>query len=102
MNAGSVLPASPSFLRSFSSNLFVGVGVVHLAGIAAALLKLIGPIEAAMIHLGPDILVFVNSVKLLRVRIPSVRGIKAGAAVMNVAAWLIDAPCERTMTGSIA
>lgn len=29
----------------------------------------IGPIQAAMIHLGPDILVFLNSVKLLRVKI---------------------------------
>lgn len=51
-------------------NLFVGVGVVHVLGIAAALMGWIGPIEAAIIHLGPDMLVFVNSVKLLRVRIP--------------------------------
>ena len=51
-------------------NLFVGVGVVHVLGITAALLGWIGPIEAAVIHLGPDVLVFVNSVKLLRVRIP--------------------------------
>ena len=58
--------------RTIKENLFVGVGVVHVAGIVAALLRLIGPIEAAMIHLGPDILVFVNSVKLLRVRIPTV------------------------------
>jgi Cd2+/Zn2+-exporting ATPase len=29
----------------------------------------IGPIEASFIHLGPDVLVFVNSVKLLKVRI---------------------------------
>ncbi len=55
--------------RTIKENLFVGVGVVHLAGIAAALLGLIGPIEAAIIHLGPDILVFLNSVKLLRVKI---------------------------------
>ena len=43
----------------------VGVGL----GITAALLGWIGPIEAAIIHLGPDVLVFLNSVKLLRVRI---------------------------------
>jgi heavy metal translocating P-type ATPase len=55
--------------RTIRENIFVGVGVVHVLGIAAALLGLIGPIEAAMIHLGPDILVFVNSVKLLRVRL---------------------------------
>ena len=58
--------------RTVQENLFVGVGVVHVLGIAAALLGWIGPIEAAIIHLGPDILVFVNSVKLLKVRIPGV------------------------------
>ena len=55
--------------RTIQENIFVGVGVVHVLGITAALLGWIGPIQAAMIHLGPDILVFVNSVKLLRVRI---------------------------------
>ncbi len=55
--------------RTIQENLFVGVGVVHILGITAALLRLIGPIEAAIIHLGPDILVFLNSVKLLTVRI---------------------------------
>ena len=55
--------------RTIQENLFVGVGVVHLCGISAALLGWIGPIQAAILHLGPDILVFLNSVKLLRVRI---------------------------------
>lgn len=58
--------------RTVQENLFVGVGVVHVLGITAALMGWIGPIEAAIIHLGPDILVFVNSVKLLRVRIEGV------------------------------
>ncbi|HYU25093.1 MAG TPA: cation-translocating P-type ATPase, partial [Thermoanaerobaculia bacterium] len=58
--------------RTIKENLIFGVGVVHVAGILAALLKLIGPVQAALIHLGPDILVFVNSVKLLRVHIPNV------------------------------
>ena len=40
-----------------------------MLGITAALLGLIGPIEAAIIHLGPDVLVFLNSVKLLRVKL---------------------------------
>jgi len=56
--------------RTIQENLFVGVGVVHVLGITAALLGWIGPIEAAFIHLGPDVLVFINSVKLLRIRIP--------------------------------
>ena len=55
--------------RTIQENLFVGVGVVHVLGITAALLGWIGPIQAAVLHLGPDVLVFVNSVKLLRVRI---------------------------------
>lgn len=55
--------------RTIQENLYVGVGVVHVLGITAALLGWIGPIQAAMIHLGPDILVFLNSVKILRVKI---------------------------------
>lgn len=55
--------------RTIQENLFVGVGVVHVLGITAALMGWIGPIEAAVLHLGPDILVFLNSAKLLRVRI---------------------------------
>ena len=58
--------------RTIQENLFVGVGVVHVLGITAALLGWIGPIEAAILHLGPDVLVFANSVKLLRVRIDGV------------------------------
>lgn len=57
--------------RTIQENLFVGVGVVHVLGITAALLGWIGPVQAALLHLGPDILVFINSIKLLRVRIES-------------------------------
>lgn len=56
--------------RTIQENLWVGVGVVHVLGITAALMGWIGPIQAAILHLGPDVLVFLNSVKLLRVRIP--------------------------------
>lgn len=55
--------------RTIKENLFVGVGVVHVLGIIAALMRWIGPVQAALIHLGPDVLVFLNSVKLLRVRL---------------------------------
>ncbi|WP_374139565.1 HAD-IC family P-type ATPase, partial [Sphingomonas sp.] len=54
--------------RTIQENLWVGVGVVHVLGITAALMGWIGPIQAAFIHLGPDVMVFLNSVKLLRVR----------------------------------
>ena len=56
-------------IRTIKENIIGGVGVVHVLGITAALLGWIGPIQAAMLHLGPDILVFVNSIKLLRVRL---------------------------------
>ncbi|HML50900.1 MAG TPA: cation-translocating P-type ATPase [Propionicimonas sp.] len=55
--------------RTIQENLFLGVGVVHVLGITAALLGWINPIQAALIHMGPDILVFLNSTKLLRVKI---------------------------------
>ncbi|OYW01633.1 MAG: exopolyphosphatase, partial [Acidobacteria bacterium 37-65-4] len=55
--------------RVIQENIFVGVGVVHVTGIILVLLKIIGPVEAAAIHLVPDFLVFVNSTKLLRVKI---------------------------------
>lgn len=55
--------------RTIQENLLVGVGVVHVLGITAALMGWIGPIQAALLHLGPDVLVFLNSVKLLRVQL---------------------------------
>ena len=55
--------------RTIQENLVFGVGVVHVLGITAALLGWIGPIQAALLHLGPDVLVFLNSVKFLRVRL---------------------------------
>jgi Cd2+/Zn2+-exporting ATPase len=55
--------------RTIRENIFVGVGVVHVIGITLVLLKIIGPIEAAAIHLLPDTLVFINSIKLLRIKI---------------------------------
>jgi P-type E1-E2 ATPase len=54
--------------RTIRENIFVGVGVVHVMGITLVLLKIIGPIEAAALHLLPDTLVFINSIKLLRVK----------------------------------
>lgn len=50
-------------------NIFVGVGVVHVIGITLVLMGILGPIQAAIIHLVPDTLVFINSIKLLRVKI---------------------------------
>lgn len=55
--------------RTIKENIFVGVGVVHVVGIILVLTKVIGPVEAAIIHLVPDTLVFLNSVKLLKIKI---------------------------------
>lgn len=44
--------------------LFVDVRVVQVCGSTAALLGWIGPIQAALLHLGPDESVFLNSIKL--------------------------------------
>ena len=55
--------------RTIKENIFVGVGVVHVVGITLVLLRVIGPIQAAAIHLLPDTLVFLNSIKLLRIKI---------------------------------
>ena len=55
--------------RTIQQNLIGGVGIVHILGITAALLGLIGPIQAALLHLGPDILVFLNSVRLLKTKL---------------------------------
>ena len=43
-----------------------GTKVVHVLGIPVALMGWIGPIQAALLHQGPDILVFVNSANCCR------------------------------------
>lgn len=55
--------------RTVKENIFIGVGFVHVVGIILVLTQIIGPIQAAAIHLVPDVLVFLNSVKLLKVKI---------------------------------
>ncbi|MEO6135296.1 MAG: cation-translocating P-type ATPase [Ginsengibacter sp.] len=55
--------------KTIKENIIVGVGVVHVTGIILVLLRIIGPVEAAAIHLLPDTLVFLNSIKLLKVKI---------------------------------
>jgi len=60
---------SKKAFRTIKENIIVGVGVVHVTGIILVLLRIIGPIQAAAIHLVPDTLVFLNSIKLLKVKI---------------------------------
>lgn len=60
---------SKKAFRTIKENIIVGVGVVHITGIILVLLKILGPVQAAAIHLLPDTLVFINSIKLLRVKL---------------------------------
>ena len=60
---------SKRVFRTIKENIFVGVGVVHVIGITLVLMRILGPVQAAAIHLLPDTLVFINSVKLLKVKI---------------------------------
>lgn len=55
--------------KTIKENIIGGVGIVHVVGIILVLLKILGPVEAAAIHLLPDTLVFLNSIKLLNVKI---------------------------------
>lgn len=60
---------SKKAFRTIKENIIVGVGVVHVIGITLVLLRILGPVQAAAIHLVPDTLVFINSIKLLRIKI---------------------------------
>ncbi len=53
--------------RTIKENIIVGV--VHVIGITLVLMRILGPVQAAAIHLLPDTLVFINSIKLLKVKI---------------------------------
>lgn len=55
--------------RTIKENIIFGVGVVHITGIVLVLLRILGPIAAAAIHLLPDTLVFLNSMKILKAKI---------------------------------
>lgn len=55
--------------RTIKENIIFGVGVVHVTGIILVLLRILGPVAAAIIHLLPDTLVFLNSMKILKIKI---------------------------------
>ncbi|MBN8880589.1 cation-translocating P-type ATPase [Chitinophaga sp. 212800010-3] len=60
---------SKKAFRTIKENIIGGVGIVHVVGITLVLLGVLGPVQAAIIHLLPDTLVFLNSIKLLRIKI---------------------------------
>lgn len=55
--------------RTIKENIIGGVGIVHVVGITLVLMGVLGPVQAAVIHLLPDTLVFLNSIKLLKIKI---------------------------------
>ncbi len=55
--------------KTIKQNIIYGVGVVHITGIILVLSGVLGPIAAAIIHLVPDTLVFLNSMKILKIKI---------------------------------
>lgn len=61
-----VYKLSRETLRIIKQNIFVGFMVIHLIGISLAFLKLITPIQAALFHAVPDLMILINSVRLIR------------------------------------
>ncbi|MGF7025022.1 heavy metal translocating P-type ATPase [Sphingobacterium sp. HSC-15S19] len=61
---------SKKAFKTIKENIIGGVGIVHIIGITLVLMGVLGPVQAAVIHLLPDTLVFLNSIKLLKVKIP--------------------------------
>lgn len=60
---------SKAAFRLIKENIIFGVGVVHVTGIILVLLRILGPVAAAAIHLLPDTLVFLNSIRILNMKI---------------------------------
>jgi heavy metal translocating P-type ATPase len=56
-------------LRLIAQNIFIGFAAIHLFGIILALLHLVSPIQAALFHAVSDILILVNSARLIRFKL---------------------------------
>jgi len=57
---------SKKIMRLIKQNIFFGFVLIHLLGITLALFNLVNPIEAALFHAVSDILILVNSARLIR------------------------------------
>lgn len=53
-------------LRLIAQNIFIGFGAVHVLGIVLAFFGLVNPIQAALFHAVSDILILVNSARLIQ------------------------------------
>ncbi len=57
---------SQKIMRLIKQNIFFGFVLIHLLGITLALFNLVSPIQAALFHAISDILILVNSARLIR------------------------------------
>lgn len=57
---------SQKIMRLIKQNIFFGFMLIHLLGIALALFNLVNPIQAALFHAISDILILINSARLIR------------------------------------
>jgi heavy metal translocating P-type ATPase len=57
---------SQKIMRLIKQNIFFGFMLIHLLGIMLALFNLVNPIQAALFHAVSDILILVNSARLIR------------------------------------
>lgn len=59
---------SKKVLGTIKQNIILGLGFTHGIGILLALLHVLNPIQAAFFHAVPDILILLNSARLLRLK----------------------------------
>ncbi len=58
-------------LKVIKQNIILGFVVIHILGICLAFLRLITPIQAALFHAVPDLMILVNSARLIGYRVKS-------------------------------
>ena len=63
------IAVSKRSISTIYQNMIVCVALFHIVGILLVLMKIIGPMEAAAVYLLAVALVFLNSIKLLRMKV---------------------------------
>lgn len=53
-------------IQLIKQNIFLGFGLIHVLGITLALMSLVSPIEAALFHAISDLLILLNSARLVK------------------------------------
>lgn len=63
----SVHELSRRVIRTIKQNIIIGLGFTHVLGIILALLQVLNPIQAAFFHALPDLLILMNTSRLIHV-----------------------------------